>query len=148
MPTKRLPKNYQLVYEIVLASGLGRHLTMADVFKTATRRRPGIGYSTVYRGLVRLRELGLISEIAVPGSEGATYEPFGPAHAHFRCIGCGSIEDVAYALSPHVLRKVTREHGFEVTAGTVTFEGRCGHCRPTTFKPSAETARGSKQASA
>ncbi len=125
----RLPKNYQLVYDIVQASGLGRHLTMAGVLERATQHRPGIGLSTVYRGLVRLRELGLISEIVVPGSDCATYEPLGPPHSHFRCVACGVIEDVSYAVSPRVLRAVREKHGFELTGGTVTFEGRCTRCR-------------------
>ncbi|MDQ2909377.1 MAG: transcriptional repressor [Candidatus Eremiobacteraeota bacterium] len=129
MPADTLPKNYQLVYDIVQSGGLGCHLTMRDVFERAARHRPGIGHSTVYRGLVRLRDLGLIAEIVVPGSDSASYEPLGPAHAHFRCLGCGAIADVDYALSRRVMRTVTEKHGFEVTAGTVTFEGRCTGCR-------------------
>ena len=75
----KLPKNYQLIYEIVQASGIGRHLTPSDIFAKAHKRRPGIGFSTVYRGLERLRELGLISELYVPGVDAATYEPVGTA---------------------------------------------------------------------
>jgi len=123
-----LPKNYRLIYEIVQESGLGRHLTMSDVFSRASARRPGIGYSTVYRGLIRLRELGIISEIVVPGADSATYEPTGPPHAHVRCRHCGAIEDVAYALPPRVLRNVAVQSGFAIEAGTVTFEGRCARC--------------------
>jgi Fe2+ or Zn2+ uptake regulation protein len=125
----RLPKNYRLIYDVVQESGLGRHLTMGDVFARASDRRPGIGYSTVYRGLVRLRDLGLISEILVPGADSATYEPVGPAHAHVRCVACGAIEDVAYALPSRVLKSVADQSGFAIEAGTVTFEGRCAPCR-------------------
>ncbi len=129
MAAERLAKNYQLVYDIVQDSGLGCHLTMREVFERAVRRRPGIGLSTVYRGLVRLRDRGMIAEIVVPGSDSATYEPIGPAHAHFHCLGCGVIEDVAYVLPSRVMRSVTEKRGFEITAGNVTFEGRCPRCR-------------------
>ena len=124
-----LPKNYQLVFDVVQESGLGRHLTMADVFARATERRPGIGYSTVYRGLVRLREMGLIAEIVVPGAESATYEPVGPKHAHVRCIACGAIEDVSYALPARILKTVESQTGFSIDTGNVTFAGRCASCR-------------------
>ncbi|GAC1547751.1 MAG: hypothetical protein NVS3B16_20040 [Vulcanimicrobiaceae bacterium] len=123
-----LPKNYQLVYEIVRDSGLGQHLTMPDVFGRAVERRPGIGYSTVYRGLVRLRELGLIAEIVVPGADAATYEPIAPPHAHVRCRACGRIDDASYALPPQVLTSVAQATGYAIESGVVTFAGRCGSC--------------------
>ena len=125
----RLPKNYQLILDIVQESGRGRHLTMSDVFAQTSARRPGIGYSTVYRGLVRLRELGLISEIVVPGALAATYEPAAERHAHFLCTRCSAIEDVEYALPTRVLRSVADKSGFDIAAGTVTFEGLCRDCR-------------------
>ncbi len=100
-----LPKNYQLIYDIVAESGIGRHLTPTDIYAKAVERRPGIGISTVYRGLERLRDLGLVSELQVPGLDAATYEPSGPRHAHFRCSDCGEIEDVAYAIPARTLRR-------------------------------------------
>ena len=126
----KLPKNYQLIYDIVERSGLGRHLTPSEIYTKALKRRPGIGFSTVYRGLERLRDLGLVSELHVPGAEAATYEPAGPKHAHFRCSECGEIEDVAYAIPPRALNTLTRQHGFTIESERVTFEGRCATCAP------------------
>ena len=70
-----LPKNYRLLYDLVQESGRGRHLTMNELFVEASARQPGIGHSTVYRGLIRLRQLGLISEILVPGAASAINSP-------------------------------------------------------------------------
>lgn len=125
---RALPKNYQLIYDIVEASGIGRHLTPAQIYTKALKRRPGIGFSTVYRGLERLRDLGFVSELRVPGVEAATYEPSGPRHAHFRCSECGEIEDVAYAIPPRTLKALALEHGFTIDSERVTFEGRCADC--------------------
>jgi Fe2+ or Zn2+ uptake regulation protein len=125
----KLPKNYRLIHEIVSESGLGRHLTMGEIYERTASRRPGIGYSTVYRGLVRLRDLGLISEIIVPGSAAATYEPVGPPHAHFRCSGCGTIEDIDFHLPQRTLAAIAQRNGVEVDAGSVVFQGRCASCR-------------------
>jgi Fe2+ or Zn2+ uptake regulation protein len=124
----KLPKNYQLIYDIVERSGIGRHLTPAEIYTKALKRRPGIGFSTVYRGLERLRDLGMVSELRVPGVEAATYEPSGPKHAHFHCGECGEIEDVAYAISSRTLKALASEHGFTIDSERVTFEGRCARC--------------------
>lgn len=123
-----LPKNYQLIYTIVEESGIGRHLTSAEIYSKALKRRPGIGYSTIYRGLERLRDLGLVSELFVPGTDAATYEPSGPPHAHFRCSECGTIEDVAYAVPARTRKTLAQDHGFEIESERVTFEGRCAAC--------------------
>ena len=124
----KLPKNYQLIYDIVEQSGLGRHLTPAEIYTKALKRRPGIGFSTVYRGLERLCDLGLVSELHLPGAEAATYEPAGPRHAHFRCSDCGEIEDVAYAIPSRALNTLAQQHGFRIDSERVTFEGRCADC--------------------
>jgi Fur family transcriptional regulator, ferric uptake regulator len=124
-----LPKNYRLIYDIVEKSGIGRHLTSSEIYAKALKRRPGIGFSTVYRGLERLRELGLVSELYVPGTDAATYEPSGPKHAHFRCSRCGEIEDVAYAVPTRTLNALALEHGFAIDSERVTFEGCCASCR-------------------
>lgn len=123
-----LPKNYQLIYEIVEASGIGRHLTSSQIYAKALKRRPGIGYSTVYRALERLRDLGLVSELDVPGANAATYEPSGPRHAHFRCSQCGGIEDVAYAIPPRTVKALALQHGFKIANERVAFEGLCAAC--------------------
>jgi Fur family transcriptional regulator, ferric uptake regulator len=123
-----LPKNYQLVYEIVEEGGIGRHLSASQIYAKALKRRPGIGFSTVYRGLERLRDLGLVSELCVPGADAAAYEPAGPRHAHFRCSACGEIEDVPYAIPTRTLKALALQHGFNIESERVTFEGRCADC--------------------
>lgn len=123
-----LPKNYRLIYEIVEESGIGRHLTSSEIYTKAVKRRPGIGFSTVYRGLERLRDLGLVSELHIPGADAATYEPAGPRHAHFRCNECGEIEDVSYAIPSRTIKSLGSEHGFTIESERVTFTGRCASC--------------------
>jgi Fur family transcriptional regulator, ferric uptake regulator len=123
-----LPKNYQLIYEIVEESGIGRHLTSSEIYAKARKRRPRIGFSTVYRGLERLRDLGLVSELHLPGLDAATYEPAAPRHAHFRCTECGEIEDVAYVIPARTIKALGVQHGFEIESERVTFEGRCAGC--------------------
>lgn len=123
-----LPKNYQLIYDLVLESGRGRHLTPAEIHMKALAHQPAIGLTTVYRGLERLRDLGLISEVSVPGAAAATFEPAGPQHAHFRCTACNAIEDIAFALPKRTIANLASRHGFTVESESVTFQGRCARC--------------------
>lgn len=124
-----LSKNHRLVYDIVQEQGVGTHLAMAQLFALARARRPTIGFTTVYRALSRLRDLGLVSEIAIPGAERAYYEPAGEPHAHFRCERCGCVEDVRYALPAALANRLASEHGFTVSRADVSLHGRCRTCR-------------------
>jgi Fe2+ or Zn2+ uptake regulation protein len=125
---QHLPKNYRLIDEIVQGSGVGQHLTTSAIHAMALKRRPGIGFVTIYRGLERLRELGLVSEVLLPGANAAVYEPSGPRHAHFRCKKCGAIQDVDYAIAPPAIEALALAHGFTIETVTATFGGCCAEC--------------------
>jgi Fe2+ or Zn2+ uptake regulation protein len=124
----RLPKNYQLVLDILNGSGRGVHLTINDVFIEAKRRQPSLGLSTVYRGLLRLRDLGLASEIIVPGAPSAVYEPGTGEHAHFRCSRCNGVWDVEYALPSPVVRRLARQRAARIESVSLTLHGICKSC--------------------
>jgi Fe2+ or Zn2+ uptake regulation protein len=126
---QRLAKNYRLVYDVVRKQGHGRHLATADVFKLVKRRRVGIGFTTVYRALAKLRDLGLISEIHLPGADSAYYEPAGDPHAHFRCDLCGSVKDIAYVPSKRVVAQLAERNGVSVSDVILSLHGRCASCR-------------------
>ncbi len=125
----RLAKNHRLVYEIVSEQGHGVHLAMTDIHALALARRPGIGFTTVYRALSRLRDAGLVSEILLPGADAAYYEPAGEAHAHFRCSECGQIQDVAFALSPDLTNQLASRHNVAIDDAQITLHGRCSNCK-------------------
>ena len=128
-PSPRLPRNYQLVHDVVRDQRPGMHATSGEIFAEARRRQPRIGYSTVYRALNRLRDLGLILEVRVPGAPSALYEPVSPGHAHFLCGRCGRVDDIDCTLAPSVLEEVTRSQSVEVTGVTLTLHGVCAACR-------------------
>jgi Fe2+ or Zn2+ uptake regulation protein len=94
--TPRLPANYRVVLDVVNEYGAGRHATAQDVFERARQLRPGIGFTTVHRGLARLHELGYVLKLDISGEGSAMYEPATGSHAHFRCTACGAVEDVDF----------------------------------------------------
>jgi Fur family transcriptional regulator, ferric uptake regulator len=124
----RLSKNHRLLHEIVQEQGPGRHLSMADLYEIARTRRPGIGFTTVYRALTRLRDVGLVSELSLPGADSAYYETARSPHAHFRCLTCGSVTDVPYQLPEDVQSRLASTLHAEVTGSDVSLHGRCAAC--------------------
>jgi Fe2+ or Zn2+ uptake regulation protein len=127
--TTGLSKNHRLVYDIVREQGVGTHLPMTQVFELARARQSAIGFTTVYRALSRLRDLGLVAEICMPGSECAVYEPAAPPHANFRCTACAVVEDVPYAVSEAVTTQLAADHGYAIDRVEVALTGLCPRCK-------------------
>lgn len=130
--TPRLPANYRVVLDAVNEYGLGRHATAQDVFETARRLRPGIGFTTVHRGLARLSELGYVLKLDISGEGSAMYEPATGSHAHFRCTACGAVEDVDFTCDPATRERLEASHGLAIRSESITFTGLCKHCSATT----------------
>jgi Fe2+ or Zn2+ uptake regulation protein len=124
-----LPKNHRLIYEIVREQGHGRHLPMAEIHALAQARQEGMGFTTVYRALTRLRDIGLVDEITLPGADSAFYELANEPHAHFRCDTCGRIEDIAYEIPLELAADVARRNNIEINAVQISLHGRCSSCR-------------------
>ena len=123
-----LPPNYRTVLDVVQQAGHGNHLTAQEIWLRARALQPRMGFATVHRGLIRLAELGAVLKIDVPGEACAVYEPMASPHAHFRCTSCRRIQDLAFALSPAMLRELGERHGVAIEREAVTFSGRCRTC--------------------
>ena len=132
---RRLPSNYRLVYDVIGTLDPGIHAPAGEIVARARKRKAGLGYSTVYRALGRLRELGLILEVHVPGLNGALYELARPGHAHFVCRACGAIEDIDCEAPAEAIRALVAAQGSEVDDITLTIHGRCSGCRGDSMSP-------------
>jgi Fe2+ or Zn2+ uptake regulation protein len=106
----------------------GRHWTAQEVFLEARKRRPTIGFATVHRGLIRLRDLAAIMKIEVPGRDAAWYEAATRPHAHFLCVDCHAVVDVDYHTSRQARAAIAARSGLEISDEIVTFRGRCSQC--------------------
>ena len=126
--TPRLPANYRAILDVVNEYGAGRHATAQDVFVRARDLRPGIGFTTVHRGLARLHELGYVLKLDISGEGSAMYEPATAAHAHFRCTACGTVADVDYACDPATRADLEARHGLAISHESITFTGLCRTC--------------------
>jgi Fe2+ or Zn2+ uptake regulation protein len=126
--TPQLPANYRVILDVVNEYGAGRHATAQEVFMRARELRPGIGFTTVHRGLARLHELGHVLKLDITGEGSAMYEPATEAHAHFRCTDCGAVADVDYAFDAATRAELESRHGLAIRSESITFTGLCRTC--------------------
>ena len=111
-----------------MESERGRHWTAQEVYDEARKRRPTIGFATVHRGLIRLRELAAVMKIDVPGREAAWYEAAVEPHAHLLCDDCHAVVDVDFHTSQRTRAAIAARSGLEISVEVVTFRGRCSPC--------------------
>ena len=127
--SKRLPANYQLVYDVVRSQAPGVHAPAGDIFARAKALKSTLGYSTVYRALDRLCGMGLVLELHLPGMSAALYEQARSGHAHFVCRACGRIEDVDCDVPSDAIHSFVKGRAGEVEEIILTVHGRCVACR-------------------
>jgi Fe2+ or Zn2+ uptake regulation protein len=128
-PGKRLPSNYRLVLDVVERSGRGIHQTVAEIHAAARAEQPALGFSTVYRALIRLRDAKLVSEILIPGAPAAVYERAAPEHAHFFCVACKGVSDLDYHMPAATVERLARGQHADVQAVSLALHGMCERCR-------------------
>lgn len=128
---RRLPKNYQFVFDLLAEHGLGRHVTIADLYTLAKARQPTIGLSTIYRALDRLEAQALVCKIIVPGADTAHYEMAADSHAHFHCDSCGRLADIEYRIPAATVKRLARSRDVSLREASVYLRGQCAACRAT-----------------
>ncbi len=110
----------------------GKHLSTEEIYDFVKRDCPEIGLATVYRTLLLLDELGVISKISLDDGC-ARYElninSDDHQHHHLICTNCGEILEVEVDLLEHLEDEIEKSHNFEITDHKVKFFGRCSKCK-------------------
>jgi Fe2+ or Zn2+ uptake regulation protein len=126
---RSLPKNYQTIYAAIQAAGPGRHVSAYELFVLLRELPSRISQTTVYRALERLVEVGLIDQVAAPSAGHVVYELAAPAHAHFHCRMCGTLQDVELEFSQSELFNQGQLDGASIERTNLMLEGVCATCR-------------------
>ncbi|MDX2097248.1 MAG: Fur family transcriptional regulator [Leptolyngbyaceae cyanobacterium bins.59] len=103
------------------------HPTAEQIQISLNQNSPVSSQATIYSALQALREAGLVREVLL--EEGVSrYDAYVEPHHHFRCQGCGAIEDIAWnafeGISLQQLRPGLQAHSYEVTV-----QGLCEQCQ-------------------
>jgi Fur family peroxide stress response transcriptional regulator len=81
--------------------------------------------ATVYKSVESLVDVGLVKPINL-GHAATRFDASTEEHAHFRCIACNQIVDVALNQAPVAMDELDR---CEVIGSSVEFYGFCASCR-------------------
>ena len=108
------------------------HLAADEVYSLARQRQPGISLSTVYRNLQALKKLGLIKELHFDDSHHHYEVKPSIEHHHLVCQGCGKVIEFESPLIRKLVRKVQRDHRFNVIKAELYLEGYCEQCKEKT----------------
>ena len=106
------------------------HPSAEDIYREILRIHPSISFTTVYKTLQTLRDMGEIQELTID-PERAHYDPETREHVHTFCRSCKCIGDLDEGMegtySASSTHRVPRD--FEVHNVQVHMIGLCGNCR-------------------
>ena len=122
---KMTPQRMMIVTSLCHAGG---HRSAVDIFESAKANYPYMDISTVYRTLDVLKDLRLVSETHMGGSE-ATYEWVAPQrHHHLVCRSCGAESDLDSSYLADLGKRIEKNLGFKADLDHFAIFGRCSTC--------------------
>jgi Fur family ferric uptake transcriptional regulator len=125
---RRLTGPRRRVLEVLAASP--GHLTADQVRARAGEGSTVLVFSTVYRNLEALVEMGLVATFT-DGTQ-TTYEWVAARdgnHHHLLCDDCGGVEEIEPAAIESVTRELRRRHGFVADIRHLAIHGQCAVCQ-------------------
>ena len=112
-----------------LLHGNSSHPSAEEIYHEILKIHPSISFTTVYKTLQTLRDLGEIQELTI-NPERAHYDPCTQEHVHTFCRSCKKIGDVKDSPDNPLLMELPEgPEGFEIHNIQVHAVGLCGECR-------------------
>jgi Fur family ferric uptake transcriptional regulator len=105
------------------------HRSLAQIHALVSKKIPRIGYTTVYRTMKLLTELGLAVQRKFADGE-TRYEPMSGQehHDHFICVGCGKIIEFEDDALETLQKRIAERHRFQTLHHRLELYGRCADC--------------------
>jgi len=104
------------------------HPPADDIYTMVRKKLPNISLGTVYRNLEIMSRHGMIMKIETPDGQ-KRFDYNTEAHPHFRCEGCGKIEDIPlelFAPEPDPDHPWVRKR--RIRTSTLYYQGLCEEC--------------------
>lgn len=123
------------------------HVTVDELYDRVRKKDRSIGYSTVWRNLKLICQVGLAEEVNL--GDGVTrYDRVSKApHGHMFCVECKQL--VEFSCDPLVteLSATAEQHGFVVEGFRIEMQGVCKGCLEKRRKSVARISRRASAAS-
>lgn len=130
---KLTPQRRSIVDTII--ENEGQHLTAEEIYDKVKRSCPEIGLATVYRTIILLEELGVISRLEL--NDGCSrYEILHSnethRHHHLVCNVCHKVLEVQDDLLEDLELDIEKQYKFKILDHSVKFYGVCDDCQKNT----------------
>lgn len=103
------------------------HPSAEEVFKRVKKIYPTVSFTTIYKTLETLRDLGEVQELIID-EDRKHYDPNTDTHHHVICSNCKKILDVFEDFSQHVKLPDTLKRDYTVSGFQISFHGICKDC--------------------
>lgn len=127
---KLTPQRRAIVDTIVDSEG--QHLTAEEIYDELKKDCPEIGLATVYRTILLLEEIGIVSRLHL--NDGCSrYELVHSderhRHHHLICNCCNKVIEVEDDLLDELEDSIQNKFGFKIVDHSVKFYGYCKQCQ-------------------
>ena len=103
------------------------HPSAEEVFKRVKKIYPTVSFTTIYKTLETLRDLGEVQELIID-EDRKHYDPNTDIHHHIICSNCKKILDIFEDFSQHVKMPDTLKKDYTVSGFQISFHGMCKNC--------------------
>jgi len=103
------------------------HPSAEEIYKKVKGIYPTVSFTTIYKTLEVLRELGEVKELTIDDAR-KHYDPNTSTHHHIICSSCKKILDVFEDFSSHVKLPESFKADYTVSDFQVSFYGICKEC--------------------
>jgi Fur family ferric uptake transcriptional regulator len=123
------PQRRAIVDNIINSEG--KHLTAEEIYDLVKEDCPEIGLATVYRTIVLLEELGIVSRLDL--GDGCSryeivHEEESHQHHHLICTSCGNVIEVEGDLLDSLEENIEQKYKFKIKNHSLKFYGTCSEC--------------------
>ncbi|MDP4088670.1 MAG: Fur family transcriptional regulator [Bacillota bacterium] len=115
----------------IIVDNEGKHLTAEEIYDLVKEDCPEIGLATVYRTIVLLEEMGVVSRLDL-GDNCSRYELVheeeNHQHHHLICTQCSKVIEVEGDLLEALEANIEEKYKFLIQNHSVKFYGICNEC--------------------
>lgn len=105
-----------------------KHIGIEELLDEVRKVEPSVGYVTVYRTLLLLKECGLAHQRHF-GEGQSLFEKAGDHHDHMICIKCGSISEFEDERIEALQDEIAKKINFKIVSHRHEIYGCCSRCQ-------------------
>ena len=109
----------------------GKYFSAEEVWESLKKKFKHLGFSTVYRNLKKLEDVGILIRINHPHRQfyyAICHLGKKKKHHHFVCKRCGRVYEVECCNFENIVGDIEKKLGCKVTSHFMQIEGICSEC--------------------